>query len=87
MTVSLLPLALAVALGSAVTLRLMAGQGSPTEAPPAPPSPSEVNREIERRLDLVVNGPAPTCGALRRAQSRPSPAPPCPSPESWREKP
>lgn len=86
MTVSLLPLALVVALGSAVTLRLMVGQGSRGAARPASPSRSEVNRDIERRLDLAVNGPSLTCGAPRPARSRAVPPPSCSSPEPWREK-
>ena len=94
MTVSLLPLALVVAFGSALTLRLMLGPGGGPEARPAPVSRSEMNRDIERRLDLAVNGPSAACDAVRpdrlsahRAAPFIPPSHPCPSPERWREKP
>ncbi len=73
---SLPPLALVVALGTAVTMRLMLDHGDRSETRPVAAGRCEMNRDIERRLDLVVNG-------------RPSLAPPpqtCPSPEPWREK-
>ena len=93
MTVSLLPLALVVAFGSALTLRLILGPGGGPEAQPAPVSRSEMNRDIERRLDLAVNGPSAACDLAPGRFSTPHAAPlvrpsqPCPSPERWREKP
>jgi len=76
MTASLLPVALLIALGSALTLTSMLVHESRRGAQPAPIGRCEMNRDIERRLDLVVNpsplGPAPK---------------PCPSAELWREKP
>lgn len=95
MTVSLLPLGLVVAFGSALTWRLWLGHDGRSEAQPAAVSHSETNRDIERRLDLVVNGPIHPCAAIRRASeglivsdaSPFTPRPrPCPSPEPWREK-
>ena len=77
MTASVLPVALLIALGSALTMRSMLAHERRSEAPPVPMGRCEMNRDIERRLDLAVNGPSPL-----------SPAPkPCPSPERWREKP
>jgi len=75
MTASLLPVALLIVLGSALTMRSMLAHERRSEAPPAPLARCEAQRDIERRLDLAVNGPSPR-----------SPAPkPCPSPERWRE--
>lgn len=75
MTASLLPVALLIALGSALTLRSIA-HGNRGQAQPTAIARCEANRDIERRLDLAVN------------PSRLSSAPkPCPSIERWREKP
>ena len=72
MTTGLLPLAMVIALGSAVTVGLVRARDRARVARAVPANRSEVNRDIERRLDLVVNGVPP----------RPSP-----SPYPWREKP
>jgi hypothetical protein len=96
MTSSLLPLSLAVALGAALTVRLMTSHGPKGEVQPVPADRGEMNRDIERRLDLVVNGPSLPCAAIRRTPGPLAPpdaspftprAQPCPSPERWREKP
>lgn len=96
MTPSLLPLSLAVALGSALTLTMMTNHGRTGEAPLVPVDRREINRDIERRLDLVVNGSSLPCAAIRRTPGSLAPpdsspltprAQPCPSPERWREKP
>lgn len=85
MNATLLPLGLVVAFGSALTLRLLVGHGTADEAQPVPASRSEMNREIERRLDLAVNGPCP----IPPADASPYiPRPqPCSSPEPWRARP
>jgi hypothetical protein len=76
MTASVLPVALLIVLGSALTMRSILVHEPRREARPAPSGRCEMNREIERRLDSVVNGSSPL-----------SPTPkPCPSPESWRKK-
>ncbi len=77
MTASVLPVALLIALGSALTLRSMLVHEHRSAAPPAPIGRCEMNRDIERRLDLAVNGPSPLIPAPK----------PCPSPERGREKP
>ncbi len=76
MTPSLLPLALVVALGTAVTLSLMLDHGDRSEARPVAAGRCEMNRDIERRLDLAVNGSSTFI----------PPPKPCPSAEPWREK-
>ena len=77
MTASVLPVALLIALGSALTMGSILAHERRSAAQPAPMGHCEMNRDIERRLDLAVNGRSPL-----------SPAPkPCPSPERWREKP
>ena len=76
MTASLLPLSLMVALGSALTITLVMSHGSRPGAQPAPTSHRPMNCDIERRLDLVVNGP-----------SMAPPPHPCPTPEPRRAKP
>jgi hypothetical protein len=94
MTGSLLPLALVVALGSAFTMRLVTDHNGRTE--PAAVSHSAMNRDIERRLDLVVNGPSQGCGPARKSIGRLPPSDaftniphpqPCASPENWKERP
>jgi hypothetical protein len=94
MTASLFPLGVAVALG-ALTLRLALTHGSRIETQSAA-SRIAMNRDIERRLDLAVNGPsaAPptirTCpGPLPPCEPRSfvSPAQPCASPELGGERP
>ena len=96
MAASLLPLGLVVAFGSALALRVMMTNGIRNEAQTTPASRSEMNRDIERRLDLVVNGPSPGCGGSHKGPARiaasvtslnlPHPQP-CSSPERWRETP
>ncbi len=77
MAASALPVALLLALGSALTIKSMLVHQPRSEAQPLRVGRCEMNRDIERRLDLVVNGRSPLI---------PSPKP-CPSPEPWREKP
>ena len=74
------PRTLAVALGSFLALGAMFAHALRDQPPPAPAVFSAMNREIERRLDLAVNGSppraikAPVSGTLPRA-SAPIPPP------------
>ena len=97
MTTRILALGLLAAVGSAMTVRLAPGHGWESEIPLDPAGRSEMlNRDIERRLDLVVNGPSTECTTIRnppvafhppgatRFITHPAP---CPSPEPWRTNP
>ncbi len=95
MTASPIPLALVIAFGSALSVRLLVDPGARSGREDRSPVRSEANRDIERRLDRVVHGPSVDCGATRRAPAPLSPdvslsipqPQPCSSPEPWRKDP
>jgi hypothetical protein len=69
------PRTMAVALGSFLALGAILTHALGDQTPPAPAVFSAMNREIERRLDLAVNGSppraikAPVSGTLPRASA------------------
>jgi hypothetical protein len=76
MTTSLLPVALVIVLGSALTMRSALAHQRRSDPPPVTINRCEMNRDIERRLDQAVNGRSLPISTLK----------PCPSTEPWREK-
>jgi len=96
MTSRLVVLGVLTALGSLTTAGLVSSHGPRPDPPLDPESRREMNRDIERRLDLVVNGTPPQCSVIRNSPGpvhapgafRFLPRPqPCSSPEPWRTNP
>ena len=81
MTTGLLSLGLVVTLASGLSLSLMRIRAAVGEAHLAAVR-SDLNRDLERRLDLAVNGTSTACVAVRIPLAHP-----CPSPQPWRETP
>ena len=96
MTSRFLAIGLLATLGTGLTAKVAPGHGRGPDVPLDPASRSELNREIERRLDLAVNGRPAGCSEIRepsgpfhppRATRFVAQAPPCSSPEPWRTQP